>query len=103
MEKKKLKKSEPTLARIGANIDTLIENDKLVLAQFDKLQDEVGEVRNDVYEMKSDITNIKVRLYEVERDIKTVKRISEEEQGKRKDLEHRIRHVLPDLPNATRS
>jgi chromosome segregation ATPase len=102
MQKKRIsqqkKDSGSDLKRLSKNIDTLIENDKLILGQFDKLQDEVAIVRNDIYDIKADVTNVKIRLYDIERDIKTIKRITEEEQGKRKDLEARIRKVVPKLP-----
>jgi len=96
--KKRSTKPEASLARISANIDTLIENDKLVLSQFDKLQDEVGTLRNDVYEIKEKTTSMSLRLYEIERDLKTVQRVVQEEPEKRRALEQRIRQVVPNLP-----
>lgn len=96
--KKRSTKPEPSLTRISANVDTLIENDKLVLSQFDKLQDEVGTLRNDVYEIKEKTTSISLRLYEMERDLKTVQRVVREEPEKRRALEGRIRQVVPNLP-----
>lgn len=96
--KKRSAKPEPSLARISANIDTLIENDKLVLSQFDKLQDEVSTLRNDVYDIKDKTTSMSLRLYEMERDLKTVQRVVQEEPEKRRALEQRIRQVVPNLP-----
>ncbi len=103
MEKKKSAKSVPTLNRISANIDTLIENDKLILSQFDKLQDEVGTLRNDTYDIKGKTTSMSVRLYELEHDFKSVQRIVQEEPDKRRSLEQRIRQVLPSLPKSART
>ncbi len=101
--KKKDVKSAPTLGRISSNIDTLIENDKLILSQFDKLQDEVGSLRDDIYEIKGKTTSMSVRLYELEHDFKNVQRVVQEEPDKRRSLEQRIRQVLPSLPKSTRA
>ena len=100
--KKKVVKS-PTLDKISANIDTLIENDKLILSQFDKLQDEVGSLRDDVYDIKGKTTSMSVRLYELEHDFKSVQRIVQEEQEKRRSLAQRIRQVLPNLSKSART
>ena len=100
--KKKVVKS-PTLNKISANIDTLIENDKLILSQFDKLQDEVGSLRDDVYDIKGKTTSMSVRLYELEHDFKSVQRIVQEEPDKRRSLEQRIRQVLPNLSKSART
>lgn len=101
--RKKVAKSPPTLGRISGNIDTLIENDRLILSQFDKLQDELGSLRNDVYDIKGNVTSMSVRLYELENDFKSVQRIVQEEPDKRRSLEQRIRQVLPSLPKSTRT
>ncbi|MDO8561851.1 MAG: hypothetical protein Q7S05_03430 [bacterium] len=101
--KKKVAKSAPTLGKISGNIDTLIENDKLILSQFDKLQDEVGSLRDDVYDIKGKATSMSVRLYELERDFKSVQRVIQEEPDKRRSLEQRIRQVLPNLPKSSRA
>src|SRR3989338_9053512 len=100
--KKKVVKT-PTLNKISANIDTLIENDKLILSQFDKLQDEVGSLRDDVYDIKGKTTSMSVRLYELEHDFKSVQRIVQEEPDKRRSLEQRIRQVLPNLSKSART
>ena len=97
MVKKKGKKKHP-LDRMSANINSLIENDKLVLSQFEKLHDEVESLRDDVHEMKEQTTRMSLQLYNVESDIKTVKRLVQEEPEKRRALEQRIRQVLPNLP-----
>src|SRR3989344_2085743 len=98
MKKKTVNKSELTLRRISANVYTLIENDKLILSQFDKLHDEVESLRDDVHEVKEKTTSLSLRLHEVESDLKTVKRVVQEEPEKRRSLEQRIRQVLPALP-----
>ena len=97
MAKKSLKQKTP-LNRISANIDSLIENDKLVLSQFEKLHDEVESLRDDVHEMKEQTTRMSLQLYNVESDVKTVKRLVQEEPEKRRALEQRIRQVVPNLP-----
>ena len=97
MAKKKGKK-EDLLARVSANVNSLIENDKLVLSQFEKLHDEVESLRDNVHEMKEQTTRMSLQLYNVESDIKTVKRLVQEEPAKRRALEQRIRQVLPNLP-----
>ena len=97
MAKKKAVVKSP-LERISANINSLIDNDKLVLSQFEKLHDEVESLRNDVHEIKGDSTAMSLPLCTIESDLKTVKRIVEEEPEKRRVLENRIRQVIPNLP-----
>ena len=95
---KKKTASESPLGRISANIDTLIENDKLVLSQFEKLYDEFEILRNDVHDVKDKNNSMSLRLFTMETDIKTIKRLAQEEPEKRHALEHRIRQVIPHLP-----
>ena len=105
MAKKKAKKAvggknktDMLLERLFDNVDTLIENVKFVLSQFEKLHDEVGTLRDDVHEMKGDISRISLRTLNIEGDVKTLKRLAQEEPEKRRVLENRIRQVLPSLP-----
>ena len=83
---------------MSANIDTLIENDKLVLSQFEKLHDEVESLRDDVHEMKDRTFYMSLRLYDVGGDLKTIKRLVQEEPEKRRALEQRVRQVVANLP-----
>lgn len=90
--------SKSQLDRIAANINSLVENDKFVVSQFEKLHDEVESLRNDVHEMKDKTVRMSLQLNDVEKDVKTVKRVVQEEPEKRRSLESRIRQVLPNLP-----
>lgn len=84
------KKSKTQLDRIEQNISSLVENDVFLKGQFDKLYDGMEALRNDVYEIKGNVTGIGVRLYNVEHMLATVKRIVDEDARKRKDFEMRI-------------
>ncbi len=72
------------------NTNSLIENDKLVLQEFGKLQDEMEALRNDVHEVKDTTTKISLRVYGTESDLATIKRLLKEEPGKLKVLESRV-------------
>ncbi len=84
------KKPKTQLDRIEQNIGSLVENDVFLKGQLDKLYDEMEALRNDVYEIKGNVTGIGVRLYNVEHTLATVKRIVDEDAKKRKDFDLRI-------------